>query len=427
MKEEFLHFVWLYKKFSLHQLYTTTYQRVTIINSGQYLQKEGPDFFNAHLLIDNQRWAGNIEIHIKSSDWYVHHHQNDKNYDNVVLHVVWEHDIDVFRENNEAIPVLELKNVVLPDTLFNYEQLMKSKSWINCEKEIKLIDKLILNNWFERLFIERLENKTTDINDLLQKSTHDWDNVFYILLAKSFGLNTNGLAFMNMMQVLPFSIIRKERTQLKSLEALFFGTVGFLELKKEDVYYNELKKEWIYLKHKYNLNFVSNLTLQFFKLRPDNFPTIRLAQLAQLIHSYEDLFQLCLKTKSIEEFYEIFKVQVSNYWMSHYVFDKESKLKKKYISQSFIDLIVLNCIIPIKYSYFSAIGRDSIEELITLATTIAPEKNTIIDKFKNIEVKSIDSFHSQALLQLKNEYCNLNRCLHCEIGQKLINFTSSNK
>lgn len=427
MKEEFLHFVWLYKKFKFTQLFTTVGHPVTILNTGQYLQKAGPDFFNAQLLIGQQKWAGNVEIHLKSSDWYVHHHENDSNYDNVVLHVVWEHDVDVFRKNNETIPVLELKNVVLPETIFYYEQLMKPKSWINCEKEIKTIDKFILANWFERLFIERLQKKTIEVNELLQETTNNWETIFYTLLAKSFGLNTNGLAFLKMMQLLPYSIIRKERHQLKSLEALFFGTVGLLESTHEDIYFIELKKKWLFLKHKYNLRYHSELSVQFFKHRPDNFPTIRLAQLAQLIHQNEDLFNLCLETSSVQELYKLFRVQVSDYWLSHYVFDRESSVKKKFLSQSFVDLLILNCIIPIKYCYATSIGKDCIETIIEIATAIPSEKNAIIEKFQKIGIKSLDSYHSQALLQLKNEYCNFNQCLSCEIGQKLINFTSPNK
>jgi hypothetical protein len=427
MKEDFLHFVWLYKKFQLTSLYTTKGKTITILNAGQYLQKAGPDFFNAQLLIDNQRWAGNVEIHLKSSDWYVHHHQNDVNYDNVVLHVVWDHDVDVFRKNNESIPVLELKSYVLPETVAHYEHLMKPKSWINCENELKSIDDFTLKHWFERLFIERLEKKSTEITNLLAETTNNWEHVFYTFLAKSFGLNTNGNSFLKMMQTLPVSLIRKERHDLQQLEALFFGTIGLLNTDYEDVYFQELKEKWLFLQHKYQLEEVDHLTIQFFKHRPDNFPTIRLAQLAQLMHSHENLFQSCLEAKTTEQMYQLFKVQVSPYWLSHYIFDKESPAKKKYISPSFVDLLILNCIIPIKFCYATYQGKESIEELIALASAVQSEKNSIVERFQRSGIKSLDSYHSQALLQLKNEYCNFNRCLNCEIGQKLINFTSSNE
>lgn len=426
MKEEFLHFVWLYKKFKLTNLYTAKGQPITILNTGQYLQKEGPDFFNAQLLIDNQRWAGNVEIHLKSSDWYVHHHQNDVNYDNVVLHVVWEHDVDVFRNNNDCIPVLELKNYVLPEIVAQYQQLMKPKSWINCEKEITNIDEFSLQHWMERLFIERLQKKSAEIDSLLEETINDWEHVFYAYLAKSFGLNSNGNAFLKMIQAIPMSIIRKERHDLQRLEALFFGTSGLLNLDYEDVYFKQLKKEWHYLQHKYQLKEATHLTIQFFKHRPDNFPTIRLAQLAQLIHGHENLFQSCLGVNSTKDIYQLFKVQVSPYWLSHYIFDKESPPKRKFITPSFIDLIILNCIIPFRFCYASTNGNEPIEELIAFATAISAEKNAIIERFQRLGLNPVDSYHSQALLQLKNEYCNYNRCLNCEIGQKLINFTSSN-
>lgn len=424
MKEEFLHFVWLYKKFKLTDLFTTIGQPITILNTGQYLQKEGPDFFNAQLIINNLRWAGNIEIHLKSSDWYVHHHQNDANYDNVILHVVWEHDVDVFRQNNDSIPVLELKNYVQPVIVAQYEQLMKPKSWINCEKEISNIEDFTLQHWIERLFIERLQKKAIEVNNLLAATINDWEHVFYAFLAKSFGLNANGNSFLKMIQTLPMSVIRKERHNLQHLEALFFGTIGLLNTDYEDVYFLELKKEWIFMQHKYQLETVNHLTIQFFKHRPDNFPTIRLAQFAQLIYSHDNLFQACLDVTSTKEMYQLFTVQVSPYWRSHYIFDKESPLKKKFITPRFIDLVILNCIIPFRFCYASSKGNEPIEQLIAFATAISTEKNAIIERFQRLGIKPVDSYHSQALLQLKNEYCNYNRCLNCEIGQKLINFTS---
>jgi hypothetical protein len=424
MKEDFLHFVWQYKKFNFTNLYSVDGKQISIVNTGQYLQKAGPDFFNAQLIIDNQKWAGNVEIHLKSSDWYVHHHETDLNYDNVVLHVVWEHDTDVFRKNNTAIPVVELKKYVSPEIVANYHKLTTPKSWINCENEIKTIDDFTMNNWQELLFIERLQNKSLEINHLLLESTNDWEAVFYCLLAKSFGLNTNGISFLNLMKSIPFSMIRKESHDIKNLEALFFGRLGLLDDNKEDVYFNDLKKQWNYLAHKYSLKQKIPEPIQFFKHRPDNFPTIRLAQLAQLIHLNKQLFQKCLLANSVKELYSLFNVNTSYYWKNHYIFDRESPPKNKSLSKNFIDLIILNCIVPIKFCYAMKNGNTNIEELISLVSEIASEKNSIIDKFKKAGINSGNSFQSQALLQLKKEYCNYNKCLNCEIGQKLINFTS---
>lgn len=424
MKEEFLHYIWQYKKFAFTNLRITSGQQLTIIHCGYYTQQAGPDFFNAHLIIDEQRWAGNIEIHLKSSDWYAHHHETDAAYDNVILHVVWEHDTEVFRKNNAVIPVLELKQYVAAEVLNQYNQLFVRKIWINCENQLKLIDNFTLSNWVERLFFERLEKKANDVEAFLFKNAFDWEAAFYQLLARSFGLNTNGEAFLKMAESIPFSVIKKERYEVESIEALFFGSAGLLEDKNEDVYYVDLKQRWDYLKHKYQLEKKYFQPVQFFKHRPDNFPTIRLAQLAQLVFLRHHIFQNVINTKSVQEIYPMFNGAVSDYWKTHYLFDRQHKKRNKVLSKKFIDLVILNCILPVKFAYDYANGNVKPEELIAWASALAPEKNTIIEKFNQIGLKSNNSYQSQAILQLKKEYCNTNKCLHCAIGQKLINFTT---
>lgn len=424
MKEDFLHYVWQYKKFAFTNLETVSGQQITIIHSGYYIQQAGPDFFNAQIIIDNQKWAGNIEIHLKSSDWYVHHHETDANYDNVILHVVWEHDTDVFRKNNTIIPVLELKKHVPKEVLHQYKQLFTQKTWINCENQIATIDHFTISNWIERLFFERLEKKANEVEILLQKNTFDWEATFFQLLAKSFGLNTNGEAFLKMAESIPYSVIKKERVEVENIEALFLGSTGLLTEENEDLYYIDLKQRWNYLQHKHQLIANYFQSVQFFKHRPDNFPTIRLAQLAQLIGNPQHFFQLIVNANSIQEIYPVFNCTVSEYWKTHYVFDKPHPKKDKKLSKNFIDLIILNCLLPIKFAYGHANGNINPEELITLAAEINSEKNTIIEKFTHFGLVSTNSYHSQAILQLKKEYCNTNKCLNCAIGQKLINFTS---
>ena len=218
MKEDFLHHVWQFKKFDIANLKTTTGESIQILNSGQYLQLAGPDFFNAQLIIGNQKWAGNVEIHLKSSDWYVHHHEKDEAYDNIILHVVWENDTPVFRKNNTEIPVLELKNYVSKSTLDNYKFLLAPKSWIFCEKQLATINEFVWDNWKERLFFERLERKSIAIQKLLEETQQDWEAVLFCMLAKNFGLNTNGEAFLKIAQSIPFSIIRKEGQEVENLE-----------------------------------------------------------------------------------------------------------------------------------------------------------------------------------------------------------------
>ncbi|RAR47528.1 DUF2851 family protein [Flavobacterium lacus] len=424
MKEDFLHYVWQYKKFAFANLKTVSNQELTIIHSGYYIQQAGPDFFNAQVVIDNQKWAGNIEIHLKSSDWYVHHHETDMNYDNVILHVVWEHDTEVFRKNNTAIPVLELKKHVSKEVLQQYKQLFTQKTWINCESQLTVVDDFTLSNWKERLFFERLEKKATEVEKLLQKNTFDWEATLFQLLAKSFGLNTNGEAFLKMAESIPYTVIKKERFEVENTEALFFGSTGLLEEQNEDAYYNSLKKRWNYLKHKHQLKIDYYQSVQFFKHRPDNFPTIRLAQLAQLVLQQHSLFQVLIRVNSIHEMYQFFDCNVSEYWKSHYVFDRLHAKKNKKISKNFIDLLILNCILPIKFAYGHANGNVMPEELIALASEIPSEKNSVIEKFNHFGLISKNSYHSQSFLQLKNEYCATNKCLNCAIGQKLINFTS---
>lgn len=420
MKEDFLHYLWKFKKFDALNLKTFNGEEITIINVGQYLKLAGPDFFNAQITIGNQKWAGNVEIHLKSSDWYVHHHERDEAYENVILHVVWEHDTEIFRKNNTEIPVLELKKYVDAETISNYQSLTSPKSWIFCEKQLAAIPQFVLKNWQERLFFERLERKSNPIFELLQQTNHDWEAVLFCLLAKNFGLNTNGEIFLKIAQSIPFSIIRKESFEVENLEALLLGTAGLLDLEKEDNYFKDLKFRYFYLLHKYQLEKTIVEPVQFFKHRPDNFPTIRLSQLANLYHIHQNLFSKIGIATSIENIYKTFNVSASNYWQNHYQFDKESPKKKKPLSKSFIDLVIINTIIPLQFAYAKSQGKEISEGLIQLLDEVAPEKNSIMDKFRSFGIKSKSAFDSQSLLQLKNEYCNNSRCLECAVGMELL-------
>ncbi len=420
MKEDFLHYLWKFKKFDTLNLRTSNEEEVTIIHSGQYLELAGPDFFNAQIAIDNQKWAGNIEIHIKSSDWYVHHHERDVAYENVILHVVWEHDTEIFRSDNTEIPVLELQKYVDKATIANYQSLVLPKSWINCEKQLENINPFVIKNWQERLFFERLERKSKPIFELLEQTHQDWEAVLFCLLAKNFGLNTNGELFLKMAQSIPFSVIRKESFEMENLEALIFGNAGLLDVEKEDAYFKDLKIRFFYLMHKYQLEKTILAPLQFFKHRPDNFPTIRLAQLAHLYHAQQNLFSKISTATSVQQLYKIFEVATSVYWENHYQFDKESPRKKKKLSASFIDLLIINTIVPMQFAYAKSLGKEISEELIALLNEVAAEKNAIIDKFSSFGLQCQTAFDSQSLLQLKNEYCNNSKCLDCAVGMELL-------
>ncbi len=420
MKEDFLHYIWLYKKLDFTNLKTTNGEILTILNFGQYIQQAGPDFFNAQIVIDNQKWAGNIEIHIKSSDWYAHHHEKDDNYNNVILHVVWEHDTPIFRKDNSEIAVLELKKYVSNEELHKYKELTAQKSWIFCENQIKDVPEFVMSNWQERLFFERLERKSNPIQELLQETENDWEAVLFCMLAKNFGLNTNGEMFFKVAKSITFSIIRKEALEVMYLEALLFGQADMIPETVEDNYPKELKSWYDYIVLKYKLPKPAIAPIQFFKHRPDNFPTIRLAQLAMVYHLHRNLFSKIIEANSIADVYQIFTISVSDYWKSHYNFDKISPKKEKALSKSFIDLLIINTIVPIRFAYANSLGKENAELLIDFLSNIPPEKNNIIEKFSTFGIKSKSAFQSQSLLQLKNEYCNHKKCLQCAIGLELL-------
>ena len=420
MKEDFLHYLWKFKKFDSLNLKTFDGEEITIVNVGQYLELAGPDFFNAQIVIGKQKWAGNVEIHLKSSDWYVHHHERDEAYENVILHVVWEHDTEIFRSNNTEIPVLELKTYIDAATIANYQYLMVPKSWIYCEKQLRDIKEFTLKNWQERLFFERLERKSNPIFELLKRTNNDWESVLFCLLAKNFGLNTNGEIFFKIAQTISFSTIRKESFEVENLEALLLGIAGLLDAEKEDNYFKDLKFRYFYLLHKYQIEKKVFEPVQFFKHRPDNFPTIRLSQLANLYHVQQNLFSVISTLNSVKNSYEVFDVSASEYWQNHYQFDKESPKKKKKLSKSFIDLVIINTIIPLQFAYAKSQGKEISEDLIQLINGVAPEKNAIIDKFGSFGIKAENAFETQSLLQLKNEYCNKSRCLECAFGMELL-------
>jgi hypothetical protein len=416
MKEAFLHHLWKFKLFDLTHLVTVAGDSVRIVHSGNYLALAGPDFFNAQVVIGTQKWAGNVEIHLKSSDWYLHHHERDAAYDSVILHVVWEHDAAIFRKDNSEIPVLELKNYVSSETLARYEALMLPKSWIFCENQLASLDAFVLKNWQERLFFERLERKSKAIEELLVLTNQDWEAVLFCMLAKNFGLNINGDSFLQIALSIPFSVIRKESYAIEHIESLLFGQSGLLLEDKEDLYFKQLQSNFEYQQHKYQIEKAQVNPLQFFKHRPDNFPTLRLSQLANLYHKQPYLFSSLMALTSIKDIYDLFSISVSNYWETHYQFDKVSPKKKKMVSKSFIDLLIINTLIPLRFLYAKSQGKEVSEELVSLLNQVAPEKNAIMDKFKSFSVVVSDAFESQALLELKNEYCNKFKCMECAIG-----------
>ena len=421
MSEDFLYYIWQYKIFSKTTLFTSDCQEIYIKKTGIQNINSGPDFLNAHLEINNQLWVGNVEMHLKSSDWYLHKHEQDVNYDAVILHVVWEHDTDVFMKNNKALPTLILKDYVDKRILVNYNSLIYQKqNWISCENQIKTVDSFMIDNWLERLYFERLEQKSIFIKEILQETNDDFEYVLFQLLAKNFGLKVNGDAFLRLAKSLDFSVVRKARFDENQITALFFGQAGFFEDEMDHNYHQQLKSEYRYLKHKYQLKPISKKAFQFFRMRPQNFPTIRIAQLASLFYKNQNLFSKLMNINKKEDFYELFSITINTFWKTHYTFEKKSKKSSKKLSKSFIDLVLINTVVPLKFVYLKRRCEVDEQHFLSLIRQIVSEKNSIISKFSELKVKSKNAMESQALLELKNNYCTKKRCLQCAIGNNLL-------
>lgn len=421
MQEDFLHYLWKFQKFSKAQLNSQNGEHIQIVQQGNHNHDAGPDFFNAHIRIDNQLWVGNVEIHLKSSDWYAHHHETDTAYDNVILHVVWQHDVDVYRKDSTVIPTLELKDKIDAATLTNYHKLFSGKNkWIACEDSFADTEDFILQNWLERLYFERLENKSIFIFKLLEKTKNDWEAVMFLMLAKNFGLKKNGEAFLSIAQSFDFAILKKSQQSLLQLEALFFGQARLLEVNSEEKYVQSLKKEYNFLKHKFSLDNQNVVPVQFFRLRPVNFPTIRLAQLAAVYFENQQLFSEISEVTNKEKIYALFKVSASGFWDTHYHFKSVSAKRKKALTKPFVDLLIINTILPVLFSYFKYQGKAIPDYLLELIRSIESEQNSIITKFNNLKAVSRNALHSQALIELKTNYCDKKKCLECAVGNSLM-------
>ena len=417
MNESILHFVWQFRLFEMQKMQTTDGQAVEVIDVGKFNTDAGPDFFNAKVKIDDTLWAGNVEIHNLSSDWHVHGHNEDKAYDNVILHVVRKSDKDIFRTSGDKIPQLELE---IPDYILkNYNELSASKKWIYCEDRISEVPSVFINSWKNALLIERLERKYLEIENLLSRSNNHWEEAFYILLARNFGFGTNSQAFEQTAKSLPLSVLAKHKDNLFQLEALLYGQAGFLAETEDDTYQKELQREYLFLRTKYKLTPIDSVQWKLLRLRPDNFPHIRLAQFAALIHRSTKLFSKILNIDNVKDLRALFICEVSEYWQKHYLFGRESKFSKKKIGKSSIDIILINTVIPFLFSYFKK-KNQSTELPIRILEEIPAENNSIITNWKRLGVVVENAFDSQALIQLKREYCEDKKCLQCRIGHRVL-------
>lgn len=422
MKEAFLHFIWRYKRFDISNLQTIDALPIEIIDGGEYNTNAGPDFFNAKLKIGGVLWAGNIEMHLKASDWLLHQHEKDKVYDSVILHVVLDADCKIFRKNGEEIPCLEMRPLIKENLVGIYQKIEHNAHWIPCQHHYFQVSEISKELWFSRVLVERLEQKTEYIEAQLFDSQYAWEEIFYQNVAKNFGVKINEQPFAMLAMTLPLTTIAKHKNNLLQVEALVFGQAGLLEnIEFKDDYPKQLQKEYQFLKQKFNLKPLETSLWKFSRLRPASFPTIRLAQFAKLLHQSVHLFSKIIDTEDIEALSEFFSIELENYWLNHYRFDKESKLIKKHFGKDAIHLILINCVAPFLFIYGKIKKEEKYKErAIKLLESLPPEKNSIIDRWKELGEAVNDAAKSQSLLQQKRRYCDQKKCLECAIGVAIL-------
>jgi hypothetical protein len=416
MTERLLQYIWQFQHFNNSQLQTTDAQPIQVIQPGSFNTNQGPDFLNAKIKIADTLWAGSIEIHINTSDWQQHNHSNDKNYNNVILHVVWNDDLDL----HLPFPALELQNRVSKLMLLKYDELMHGKQFIPCEDQIQQVNTIIISTWKERLLIERLQQKTIYIESLLQQNNYHWEETFWWMLARNFGIMINSDAFEKMAQSIPVNLLAKHKQQLQQLEALLMGQAGLLEKDFKEDYPAMLQKEYRFLKKKYRLNQIHS-QIYFLRMRPANFPSIRLAQLAALIHQSEHLFSCIKETVNFSDLLKLFNVTANDYWHYHYLFDETSAFKKKILGKQMVQNILINTIVPVLYAYgFFNKNEQYKNKALQWMGMVAAESNSITKGYEILGMENKTAFDSQAWIQLKNEYCDKKRCLQCAIGNKIL-------
>jgi hypothetical protein len=421
MKEEFLYYLWRLRRFDLKDLKTTEGIPIQIQSVGTLNDHGGPDFFDARIKIGETFWAGSVEIHINASDWNLHGHQHDRAYDNVILHVVYEEDRPVYYANGERIPCLELRRRIVPRVLTMYEKFMHSEKWIPCAYHFCEVPEITRKLWLDRLLVERLEQRCQSMALLLEATKFNWEETFYQCLASGFGLKANAEQFERLSRSLPLVTLGRHRTQLFQIEALFFGQAGLLEYDFKDDYPNKLKKEYLFLKQKYQLTPMESVTWKFLRMRPANFPTIRLAQFAMLIFQTSHLLSKILSAVNIHEIENALAVHTSTYWDTHYVFDKLSDLKRrKTLGKSSIHLMIINIVVPFLFLYGQQKSDDKYKaKAFQLLGALGPEKNKIIRGWKKLGITPDSAYETQALIQLKTKHCDLKKCVSCAIGNSI--------
>ena len=417
--EQLLHYVWKHKIFPLKELKTTTGQQVEVIDTGLANTDAGPDFFNAKLKLDGVLWIGNIEIHERSSDWFKHGHHADTGYNSVILHIASEIDTEISRSNGERIPQIQL---ICPEAVrTNYKELLETDSYPPCYRIIPSLSPFTAHSWMSALQMERFEQKATLLNERLKRCQGNWEDAFFITLARNFGFGLNGDAFETWAHQLPFRAVDKHRNDLFQIEAIFFGQAGILEDSDGDGYYLRLKKEYIYLQHKFELIPMNTSLWRFLRLRPTNFPHIRIAQLACLYHRAYGLLSRIMETETLQGVRDILKGGTSEYWLTHYTFGGSSPSRPKTLSNTSLDLLIINTVVTFLYAYGLHKGNPVLcARAGSFLEELKAENNYITRMWEQCGMKASNAADSQALIQLKKEYCDKKKCLYCRIGYEYL-------
>jgi len=422
--EDFLHYVWKFKLFDFRDLQTTEGEAVEIVSAGTHNFDAGADFQNARIKIGDTLWAGNVEIHVSSADWHQHNHSNDGAYNNVILHVVYRNNQAVIMPNGKPLATIELDNRLPADLYGRYHQMVYgNQQIIPCEGSIKTVSELSMHNWLTRVLVERLEKKSVAVINALQINKGNWEETFYQYLAANFGFKINALPFELMAKSLPQNLLAKHKTNALQIEALIFGQAGFLEEEHTEPYPLKLKAEYAYLQKKFSLVPIEKHLWKFLRLRPANFPTVRLAQFAGLITQCNHLFSKILEERSVAGLRKLFSnIVVNQYWDTHYRFGAASKFSVKSLGNASIDLLLMNTVAAFLFSYGNHYQLpDHVERSLELLESLPVEQNNMVNDFKVLGVKAQSAFQSQALLELRQSYCNHKKCLQCGIGNQILN------
>jgi hypothetical protein len=423
MDEKLLQYIWKHKLFSLSGIKTTSGDALSILSVGIPNFNSGPDYVDVRIQINETLWVGCIEIHLNSSDWNKHKHQQDKAYSNVVLHVVYEHDKEVYTEAGAQLPTLELKSLINQDIVDTYKSYMNTSYDIACRNQFYKVDNFRLFSWLDRLLVERLEERRQQIEQSLEKNVHHKEEVFYHYLANAFGFKINALPFSLLAESLPLTYLAKQKDNLLQIEAMLFGQADLLPTDYTDEYTDALRKEYLFLQKKFSLKpLCQSSAWKFAKLYPPGFPTIRIAQFAALVYRSSSLLSKILHAENMEELTNLFTVKASDYWKSHYRFGKpSSKVTDKVLGKAAVNSLLINTVLPFMYAYSQWESNQALQnKVIHFYENLPLENNNIVRKFLIYRSDFSNALHSQSLIQLHNKYCSSKQCLHCGIGIYLI-------